>query len=312
MKPTLLLAALVLFSLLALRSASSEEGDPPRLVLSSEGMLLEVAGEPPRRFSSAGEVVRAVPGLRGEFTVETTPEEPGVPPEPAGKKDPKVRIEAGEIPVLELARFLGDATGLPVIHDSNDTALAGRKVTVAAPIDDATGETVKQILALNRIRVREERAEGRLTLRLESMGDEGGLGEPVPRPIVVADDAGEEPERPRAARPRAGRARVARGPGEGRVHLGMTLVPLPDVLEAQLPQGEDRGVLVESVERSPPGGAPGLGVLKRFDVVTHVGVAPVSSPEELVAALESPGEGVELRVLRKGMTRILRAGALAR
>jgi hypothetical protein len=73
----------------------------------------------------------------------------------------------------------------------------------------------------------------------------------------------------------------------------LVLAPLPEILAAQLPEDEDRGVLVESVERDPAGGAEGLGVLKRFDVVTHAGRAAVSSPEELVTALSSapPGGG---------------------
>jgi S1-C subfamily serine protease len=92
----------------------------------------------------------------------------------------------------------------------------------------------------------------------------------------------------------------------------MVLAPLPEVLAAQLPKGEDRGVLVDSVDDDPAGGLPGLGALKRFDVVTHAGSAAVSSPEDLVEALRSAppgGEGIHLRVLRKGVTRILRAAA---
>jgi S1-C subfamily serine protease len=65
-------------------------------------------------------------------------------------------------------------------------------------------------------------------------------------------------------------------------------------------------VLVRSV-------GEGGGALKRFDVVTHVGGATVASLEDLERALrEHSGPDVEIRVLRRGVTRIIRRDLLGR
>jgi hypothetical protein len=233
---------------------------PARLRLTRAGAVLEVEGEAPRRFTSIEEVVRTASGTRGEFAIEEAETGAEAVLEPtAGKKGAKARIEQGEIPVVELARFLADATGLPVIHDSNDAAIAERKITIAAPIEAASVEVVKRLLEVNRIRVREERVERRLTLRLESMSEDGGLVEPSPHPIVVSGQGPREPARKEGARDRHGApARAAKGPEVGQIaYHGMVLAPIPEALEAQLPKDEDRGVLIDSVGDDPAGGAPG-------------------------------------------------------
>ena len=49
--------------------------------------------------------------------------------------------------------------------------------------------------------------------------------------------------------------------------------------------------------------------LKRFDVITHVDEYAVSSPEKFVEAINAvkKGESFSYRLLRKGITKILRA-----
>jgi serine protease Do len=79
-----------------------------------------------------------------------------------------------------------------------------------------------------------------------------------------------------------------------------------DRVSQQLP--EDRtGVLIDGVES---GGAAGLAHLQRGDVVIRVGSEPVSSPTQLVNALEkalaeSGDELIPLQVIRGNETRIL-------
>jgi serine protease Do len=79
-----------------------------------------------------------------------------------------------------------------------------------------------------------------------------------------------------------------------------------DRVSQQLP--EDRtGVLIDGVES---GGAAGLAHLQRGDVVIRVGTEPVSSPAQLVRALEkaladSGDELIPLQVIRGNETRIL-------
>jgi serine protease Do len=79
-----------------------------------------------------------------------------------------------------------------------------------------------------------------------------------------------------------------------------------DRVAQQLPDNRT-GVLIDGVES---GGAAGLAHLQRGDVVISVGDQPVSSPTELVRALDKalaePGDGlIPLQVIRGSETRIL-------
>jgi hypothetical protein len=108
----------------------------------------------------------------------------------AGREGVKVRIEAGEIPVQDVARFLSDYTGLPVVFDSSDKAMLDEKIIVPAPIPEADYELAKALLEAGGLRLSDrELASGQRLLLLESKAADAKAEEPVPRPLVIVGDA---------------------------------------------------------------------------------------------------------------------------
>jgi hypothetical protein len=280
----------------------------PRLVISSDGVRLEEPGKPERRFDTIQDLVREAPWVGGIFLVKGRSATGKPLAEPtAGKIGVTRSMQAGEIPLAEIARFLSDYTGLPVITGGGP-ALADRTVLVASTTRDVDAEFVKQLLKTNGIIVTEE-AVGldEKALFLEPAdAPNAGLGEPVPRPVVAAE--GERGRRESAQPPRRG-VRRAEGPEpkEGMFH-GLGLVSVPEVLAAQLPIEEGRGVLVASVDDKALAAERDLKRLRVHDVITHLNEDTVDSPEEFQEALLKipPGAPIDMRILRKGITRILR------
>jgi S1-C subfamily serine protease len=80
------------------------------------------------------------------------------------------------------------------------------------------------------------------------------------------------------------------------------------MLAAQLPIEEGRGVLVASVDEKALAAERDLKRLRVHDVITHLNEDTVDSPEEFHRALQQipPGAHIDMRILRKGITRILR------
>ena len=280
----------------------------PRLVISSDGLRLEEPGKPERRFDTVQELLREAPWVGGIFLVKGRSMTGKPFAEPTEGKTGQTRnLLDGEIPLAEIARFLSDYTGLPVITGGGP-AFADRTILVASPVQDVTDEFVKQLLRTNGILVTEE-AVGldEKALFLEPAdAPNAGLGEPVPRPVVAAE--GERGRRESAQPPRRG-VRRAEGPEpkEGMFH-GLGLVPVPELLAAQLPIEEGRGVLVASVDEKVLAAERDLKRLRVHDVITHLNEDTVDSPEEFQKALLKipPGAPIDMRILRKGMTRILR------
>ncbi len=84
--------------------------------------------------------------------------------------------------------------------------------------------------------------------------------------------------------------------------LGITIAPLAEDLRRRLSLPDDaRGVAVVQVE--PDGRAQAAG-LRPGDVIQEVNRSPISSPEELMQALDKArGRALLLLVLREGRTR---------
>jgi len=281
----------------------------PRLIISTAGLRLEEPGKPEKRFDTAAELVREAPWVGGIFLIKGR--EAGKPAaEPtAGNVGKARRMVEGEIPMTELARFLADYTGLPVIAGSG-ASLATRSVLVTSTVDEADDEFVKRLLRANGILVTEEAVgldERALFLdSADAAAAAAGGGEPEPRPIVVLD-----PDEVRTAAERRARrdVRQAKGPEplEGMYH-GLILSEVPEMLAAQLPIEHGRGVLVAAVDEKTLAAQRDLKLLHTHDVVTHLNGDTVDSPEEFQMVLSGipPGAPLDVRVLRKGITRILR------
>lgn len=224
----------------------------------------------------------------------------------------RVSIGPGVHTVGAFLQFLGEVSELPVIHDSNEKGFLDRPIEIASLIRDADETLVREILKTNRIRVRESASTraGRFLLAEPSEGA-AWQGEPEPTPIVTVEsgqavvvDAGAAPAVATAGR------KVARAPeGGSREESGVVLDTVPEALAAQLELRSGEGVFVAELEPQRAAASSTLGRLEKFDIVTHVGASAVGSPRRLVEALNAvpTGQQVEIRVLRKGGTVILKA-----
>jgi serine protease Do len=87
-----------------------------------------------------------------------------------------------------------------------------------------------------------------------------------------------------------------------RGYLGIQLAQLNGAFQDAL--GAKEGAVVSSVERGAPADKAGI---QRLDVITGVEGQPISSPDELVAAISSrrAGETVKLQILRDGKAQTL-------
>ena len=277
------------------------------LTLSVKEALLEEVGKSPRRFRSLAEIAQSIPGVRGEFVVMKGPaavELDGTVAARQGRKGKTARIAKGEIPALELVRFLADHTGVPIIYDARDRALAQKVVVVPAVIEQAGYELVKKILESNGFRLSEWKTrKGEPALLLESSALATAPREPEARPIVVLNQPGRGGLQPRLTAKRRGASH-----SDFQKYAGLVLCQIPDRVLAQVDLDSGRGVLVDEVNRELAAGRRWIAVFKRYDIITHVDGARITTAADFVRILNSmkPGEPFQLRVLRKGITRILR------
>ncbi|MBI4602807.1 MAG: Gfo/Idh/MocA family oxidoreductase, partial [Planctomycetes bacterium] len=220
------------------------------------------------------------------------------------------RVAAGEIPAIEVARFLADAAGLPLIYEGTDRAIAERSVLVPAPIDSAGRDMAKRLLEAAGFRLSEMvQADGQRVLLLEAADLATPPVEPRERPVVSVGGGDRPRDAVRTVRETRA-ARAARGlEAESTRYAGLVLEEAPEVLRAQLGLELARGVLVADVDEGALAAGADLPALKRFDVVTHVDATPVSDGRGFVDALNrrKPGAPCEVRVVRKGTVTILRA-----
>lgn len=301
----------------------SSPPQPARLWIAAERLLLEEPGRDPVAFDNLEDLVRTRPGLEGTFSVVEDPERRlVVEPRPddvvdgrSGREGKTIRIQAGEIPVLDFVRFLADYTGLPVVHDSSQSDF-DRTIRLPAPVDDADDEIVKHILKANGFRVRKASTfTDRPLLVVETLRGTAPATEPETHPIiVVGDETGRIPSA--TERTKAGDTdeketlRVAEGPEQKPLEYGgVLLTALPKMVQAHLDLREGEGLLVREIQerttRRPSQTAP----LELYDVLTHVDMWRVSNPKQFLAAMESvpPGSTFRYRLLRKGWAKIVTA-----
>jgi hypothetical protein len=288
--------------------ALDREPPVPRISISADGALLEMPGRPPRRFRSFEDLALEEAGLEGAFIVlerKAEPVEEKDGPAKSARRERGVRIARGEVLAMDLLRFLSDYTGLPILHDSTDKGL-DRTIVIPSEITAADDRMLRSILQANRILVQEAvTSSGERVLEVSTTDSPAGPEIPEPRPIIeVSKDRDAGPARRRRG------TRVARGPDDvPRAFDGVVLEAIPEVVRAQVDLESGLGMLVTAVGESAVGRRGGLGHLQRHDILTHVGTTPVTSARRFADAWNSMGTGeeFEIRVLRKGIVRILRA-----
>ena len=217
----------------------------------------------------------------------------------------RIDIIAGEIPVLEFARYYSDALGLPLIGEGGNQAWVPEKIVLPATVRDADPELVKALLEANGYRVAERRLkDGRLVVFMSMARTAAERRTPRATPIVTVGSESKSRRVPASRR----RVRRARGPeGEYLEYAGLTLTAVPEILLAQTDLRSGTAVLVEwrNVENSPPGTLS--SVLRRYDIVTHVASEHVKSPADFKRKIEktTPGSRHYLHVLRRGRTLLI-------
>jgi len=265
------------------------------------------------------------PGASGRLAERATPgEAPGEtvqriearPP----RKETRVDILPGEIPLAALGRFLSDSTGLPVLYDTGALGMANKRVIVTAPIRDADYAVVKAILEANQILIAERELPGgqRILILDPATSPAGSNAGPVPTPIVVirdsvisdsviSDSVISDSGKPGPSRVETVHAASESNVPPGRVYGGFRLTVVPEVARAQTDLQKGWGVLVAGLDPETPRRASALKVLRPYDIVTHVERDPVDGPEELIEALEALPSGTkfQFRVLRGGVTQII-------
>jgi membrane-associated protease RseP (regulator of RpoE activity) len=92
--------------------------------------------------------------------------------------------------------------------------------------------------------------------------------------------------------------------------LGATLVPISDVLRAQLNVAAGQGVLVESLRGDGPSALAGL---KQYDVLLTLADKPLASADDLSKHLKEAGESpVPLKLLRSGKKKTIQVRPIYR
>ncbi len=211
----------------------------------------------------------------------------------------RITIVAGEISVLEFARYYSDAIGIPLIAEGGDKRWEDEKILVPSTVRDAGPELVKALLGESGYTITERRLpDGR---RVAFMGRARATAVPTtPRetPIVKVTSA------TRAPRRRA-HAATAEAPETGRVDFsGLTIVTVPEMLVAQTALSVGAGAFVRARDEEAGGLAD---MLRRFDVITYVGSERVRSPIDFKRKIGKirRGQRIYVRVLRNGKTVIL-------
>jgi S1-C subfamily serine protease len=121
--------------------------------------------------------------------------------------------------------------------------------------------------------------------------------------VVAVSGLAERDTAPARARPE--HARLPEAPVQ---HAGVVLADVPDLLRAHLELPQGQGILVDSVDRERLAAARELALLERYDVIVGIDGTRIATAEQFVKTLNgyARGRAFELRVLRKGVTRILR------
>ncbi len=285
--------------------------------ITADGIEVRIPGKDARTFKTPADLAAALPGVRGDFEVEQTPPPP--PPKEPTTLDPtaekpkgqKIDITPGKIPALEMLRFLADYSGLPVVHDSKDQALATMEISVIAEIRGADDVIVEAHLAASGVLLfRRTLPNGKQIIEASTVSRRGGGGEPKGRPVVVVGSGG--------ARGEGGGGRPTRAEGDRRVETsrrrstqtsaGVTFSSIPSMVRAQVELEGGEGVFVRDVSEETRGRRGALRVFEKYDIVTRVGAHAVRSPRDLVEELARyhVGEDMTIRLLRKGGTKILR------
>jgi hypothetical protein len=311
--------SLLLLSCVVTASPGAEEPQAPlggavKLEIDAAGVTVAIPGREPRRYSSLAELARAHPALQGEFSVAR--EAPAAGPATVLPADPErkgktARIAQGEIAALELVRFLADFTGLPVAFEAGAAPLSGLEIQVPTAIPAADGQLVKGLLAASGVRVTERRLpDGQRLLEISAPAPAPGEQVLQEVPVLrIGPEAGsrrgaEEP----AGLPRGTRQALGFGAAKAR-YATLLLEPVPEILLAQIDLPAGRGLLVSDIDLEASRGRPDLAVLRRHDIITHIGETPIDSPERLADTLNglAPGETFRWRLLRKGVLVLLNA-----
>jgi hypothetical protein len=298
----------------------------PRVSLRIAGDRLEllIPGKEPLRLSSPAALAAAFPGLEGSFAIEALAPPPSAGGEGAAtaggavsRIEPPGRIPRGQridmlrgkIAALDLLRFLADYTGVPVVHDANDRALAANEIVVVADVLGADDTIVLAHLAASGIRVVRRRLFGGKEIFEVSTAQHGQSGAEVkPTPIVVVGEekAGSARDRSRPRDPSAHEGGAPRGSREDLGGIAFSEVPEMVAAQVELPAGE--GVFVFAVDERDRERRGGLRVLEKYDIVTRVGERVVRSPRDLIEELGryETGQELTLRYMRRGVTTIVR------
>lgn len=296
--------------LLALPRPGAKAGQVPGAVieLSAEGLTLQLPGREPQRFESLEELRKAHPGFAGRFRQEEAgaPAPGRIVPDP--EKTRKIRTQpvdilAGSVSVLELLHFLADYTGLPVIHDSSDKALAALKVRFTADVKGADYEVVKAHLEAAGLGLNQRELPGGKRLIEVTATARARPSSLKERPIIIVSKTAA-----RGAKSAPTRRAEDRSGLELEAYMGLVLSKVPEVVRAQLPISSREGVLVLALDRNLTRTRRDLKFLERYDIITAVDRHSVSSASGVVDELNrfSKGDEFTMRVYRKGSLKIYR------
>lgn len=295
------------FLLLLALPHSGVQADPAPgavLELGAEGLVLRLPGREPERFKSLDELRKAHPGFAGSFRMEEAAAPGRIVPDPEKLRRQPVDIVEGRIPALELLHFLADYTGLPVVHDSSNKALAELKVLFSADVKGAGYEVVKAHLEAAGLVLSQRQLPGGKRL----IEVTGGTGQARPRalkerPIIIVSKGA-----PGAAKSTPTRRADDPSRLELEAYMGVVLAKVPDVVRAQLPITSREGVLVLALDRNLTRIRSDLKFLKRYDIITAIDRHSVSTAAGVADELSrfSRGDEFTMRVYRKGSLKIYR------
>ena len=274
------------------------------LELAADGLVLHLPERAPEKFKSLAELRKAHPSLAGRFRMEESAGVERIVPDPEKARSQPVDIVAGRIPALALLQFLADYTGFPVVHDSNNEALAKLKVLFSADVKGAGYEVVKAHLeAAGMVLSQRQLPGGR---RLVEVSGAAGPARPRPlkeRPIIVVGRGASAATRSEPTRRTADSSRLGL-----EAYMGVVLAKVPEVVRAQLPITSREGVLVLALDKNLARTRPDLKFLERYDIITTINRHSVSTPQGVARELSrfTRGDEFTMRVYRKGGLKIYR------
>ncbi len=261
--------------------------------LGVDGIVTDVPAEALRIRSHAPAGAEASGGLQAP-----------VPPTASESTPRRIDILAGEISVLEFARYYSEALALPLIAEGGDKSWEGEKILLPSTVRGADPDVVKSLLAESGYSITERRLrDGRRVVLMGRASATDTSGSPREKPVVEVTSRERTDRRPSSGRD--GRAATAEAPETGTIEFrGLTITTVPEMLVAQTELPARAGALVLEL------GEDGAGIaqlLRRFDIITYVGSDRVRSPADFKRKIEAiqPGQPTAIRVLRNGRTAIL-------